>query len=683
MRKIIYPPLLFLFSLTVYLKTLCPTLYGGDCGELTAVSYLLSIAHPPGYPIWTLLAKLFTYLPVGNVALRCNLLSSIFSALAVVLVYYVILTTLQHLMPEDRGQRADARITGRSAFRHDYIGHKCPPTGWTVDYGLRTNYIGHKCPPTGWTKETKSELSALISALIFALSSTFWREALTAEVYSFNALFFASLLFIILKRQRKATIYYFFAFLYGLSFSHYLLILTFFPAFFYFLWKKEAKLYLRTKDPLIMLFLFLLGASLYSYIPLRAGGNYSLIRFNLITLSSFLDFFKAKGFQEISLDLVRYREVIPPLFLSFLNQFTYLGFLISLLGWGKLFKRDSTLGKTLLFLLLINLIFSLPAAFSFDIKAFLIPTYLIFSLALGIGINFILNFRYALKVVAISLLIILFTLSLFQHYPEVNQGKNYAHLNYAEEILNSVKPHSIIIASNSSTLFSFSLLYLQYVEKKGRDVAVIYGMFLRSPNYLRYIEKRYPGLIISSSAKRLSKECTGVLPEDFFSFYYQHHPLMKVANTLSGGRVTKEILNHYRNLYILEEIIEKNIKSYSIYLLNNEVYETPGCLLVKNYSLIPQGYVFRLGKESDYQPLTINYQPSKDSLTQNIYANLFLEQAKSYYHLGRLKLAGECWRKAKSINPYLSSPQRFYKCNYRGISDKAMKEYLEAIDKIE
>ena len=66
---------LFLTSFLVYLKTLTPTIYAGDPSEFAATSYLLDISHPPGYPLYNLLSKLFTYLPIGNVAFRVNMFS--------------------------------------------------------------------------------------------------------------------------------------------------------------------------------------------------------------------------------------------------------------------------------------------------------------------------------------------------------------------------------------------------------------------------------------------------------------------------------------------------------------------------------------------------------------------------------------------------------------------------------
>lgn len=44
----------------IYIISLCPTVYVGDSGELTAAAYTLGIAHPPGYPLLCLAGKIFT-----------------------------------------------------------------------------------------------------------------------------------------------------------------------------------------------------------------------------------------------------------------------------------------------------------------------------------------------------------------------------------------------------------------------------------------------------------------------------------------------------------------------------------------------------------------------------------------------------------------------------------------------
>ena len=73
---------IFAVVLAVYAWTLYPSVPGGDSGELTVAAYRLGVAHPPGYPLFTLLGKLFTLLPLGSIAWRMNLLTAVLGSLA-------------------------------------------------------------------------------------------------------------------------------------------------------------------------------------------------------------------------------------------------------------------------------------------------------------------------------------------------------------------------------------------------------------------------------------------------------------------------------------------------------------------------------------------------------------------------------------------------------------------------
>ncbi|MBN1383999.1 MAG: DUF2723 domain-containing protein, partial [Elusimicrobia bacterium] len=81
----------FLLSFAVYLATLCPTVYVGDSGEFATAAYTLGITHPPGYPLYVILGKIFTIIiPFGNIAYRVNLMSAFFGALTCALVYLIV-----------------------------------------------------------------------------------------------------------------------------------------------------------------------------------------------------------------------------------------------------------------------------------------------------------------------------------------------------------------------------------------------------------------------------------------------------------------------------------------------------------------------------------------------------------------------------------------------------------------
>jgi hypothetical protein len=77
------PWILALLAGVLYVLTLSPTISHTDSGELTAVAYTMGIAHPTGYPLFTLLGWLFSHIPIGTVAFRLNLMCLVFMVGAV------------------------------------------------------------------------------------------------------------------------------------------------------------------------------------------------------------------------------------------------------------------------------------------------------------------------------------------------------------------------------------------------------------------------------------------------------------------------------------------------------------------------------------------------------------------------------------------------------------------------
>jgi hypothetical protein len=72
--------------LAFYVSRLSVAITGEDAGELAAAAYVLGVPHPPGYPLWCLLAHPFTWLPVLTVAWRVALCSVVLGAGTVFLV---------------------------------------------------------------------------------------------------------------------------------------------------------------------------------------------------------------------------------------------------------------------------------------------------------------------------------------------------------------------------------------------------------------------------------------------------------------------------------------------------------------------------------------------------------------------------------------------------------------------
>ncbi|MCJ7548888.1 MAG: DUF2723 domain-containing protein, partial [Anaerolineae bacterium] len=80
--------------LMVYLPDLSPYVGRADTFEFQVIGPQLGIAHPSGYPLYTLICKLFSWLPFGSVAWRINLSSAVFAALAAGCLFLALVSDL-------------------------------------------------------------------------------------------------------------------------------------------------------------------------------------------------------------------------------------------------------------------------------------------------------------------------------------------------------------------------------------------------------------------------------------------------------------------------------------------------------------------------------------------------------------------------------------------------------------
>ncbi len=86
--------IIFLLLFGYYLKLLAPTISPGDSPELITAAYNLGVGHPPGYPFYLLVSKIWTFLPVGEIAFRQNLLNSLLNAGNSSLIFILVLAGL-------------------------------------------------------------------------------------------------------------------------------------------------------------------------------------------------------------------------------------------------------------------------------------------------------------------------------------------------------------------------------------------------------------------------------------------------------------------------------------------------------------------------------------------------------------------------------------------------------------
>ena len=201
-------------SSATYLSTIEPTASFWDCGEFIASSYKLEVGHPPGNPVFQLIARFFT-IPVdaAHAAVAVNAMNALLSALTIFFLYFTIVFFAKRLM------------------------------GFPVKPGM-----------TDEVKPGKAIAilaSGAIGALAYCFSDTFWFSAVEGEVYAMSSLFTALVFWAMCRWYETADEPHanrwivLIAFLMGLSIGVHLLNLLTIPAFvfmYYYRMNEDKKL---------------------------------------------------------------------------------------------------------------------------------------------------------------------------------------------------------------------------------------------------------------------------------------------------------------------------------------------------------------------------------------------------------------------------------------------------------
>src|SRR6266699_1583090 len=165
----------FFAALILYSWTLAPTVTLTDSGELIVVAQGIGVAHPPGFPLWVILAHLASLVPLGNIAVRINFSSAVFAALAsamLTLVVAELMITASYLGASKRRKKGAQRSKKAASRTRD--------EGSGIDRLLVL-------------------AAALGAGLLMAFSRTLWSYATIAEVYALNTLLILVIFFLMLR----------------------------------------------------------------------------------------------------------------------------------------------------------------------------------------------------------------------------------------------------------------------------------------------------------------------------------------------------------------------------------------------------------------------------------------------------------------------------------------------------
>ncbi len=192
-------------SAVTYLLTIEPTASFWDCGEFIASSYKLEVGHPPGNPVFQLIARFFTMFADNmHAAVAVNVMSALCSALTIFFLHLTIVFLAKRVIKPD----SDGKYSVSRAI---------------AVYG-----------------------SGIVGSLAYCFSDTFWFSAVEGEVYAMSSLFTAMVFWAMTKWYEQADTPYanrwivLISFLMGLSIGVHLLNLLTIPALvFMFYYRKR------------------------------------------------------------------------------------------------------------------------------------------------------------------------------------------------------------------------------------------------------------------------------------------------------------------------------------------------------------------------------------------------------------------------------------------------------------
>jgi hypothetical protein len=446
----------------LYLTTLAPGLLGGDSGEFQFAAWLGGFAHPTGYPLYLILGYLWTHLVgAGDPAWRMNLLSAAFGGLTVGLLYLLAAQTVRLAAP--------------------------PP-------GLPRPVV---------------RLSALFSALLFAVTPTFWSQAVITEVYTLQAALVAAILLgLVTWKARESEpghyrILYLTAFLFGLGLAHHRSTLLLLPAAALFVFqsrKWSGSWRRRFSGTARALPLLLLPVLLYLYIPLRAprvpyadviiGPNQVLALYQP-TAAWLIQHVTGVGFSsEFRTPAEAVRGGAESLG-WLVDELSWAGIALSILGAAWLFRRSRPLFTLTAVAFLTFVIFNLFYGIG-DIRVFHIPEYLIAALWAGLGVAAITwallrtgapsGLHQGLALAACLAALALPLLLLVQGYPAADRSEDDRAARAWRGVLAGPIPRGAILVSNDRDEMT-PLWYLQYVEGLRPDIAGLFPLIDPAPEW--------------------------------------------------------------------------------------------------------------------------------------------------------------------------------------------------------
>lgn len=523
--------LTLLISFGIYVRTMAASASFWDAGEFIATAYTLGIPHSPGTPLYVLVGRVFTLLPIPiSVAQKVNLLSALCGALGSLFVYILIVRFLDY-------------ISGKSKTLPDTL----------------IKVVG-----------------GLVGALFITFSSTYWTNATEAEVYAMSCFLMGFMTWLGLKWEENPTspkataLIYLLFYLLAMSVGFHLGTILAVSGIFFFVWmtpKKpftnleflvacigvgifvaDATLYRQGQVTLVLLILFtgvviwlykakspfaavcsalfVLGLSVHLYLLIRSGHNpaidegspetwrtlYAALRREQYPPMNIVARKAAFGFQLSHFSgYFQSQFQMASMYIGKLNLGAVIPIALGIWGMVDHFSKNKK-SFIMLFVTLIVTSFGLIVFLNFsdaevrERDYFYSPAFYYFAVFIGIGAAGLLSeARLAFKRLGVSgrellfvLAAVLIALPFFtakRHFFSHDRSNNYSCRDYAINMLIGLKPDAIVFTNGDND--TFPLWYIQEVENYRKDIRVVNLSLLNTPWYIKQLKYNEPKVLIN------------------------------------------------------------------------------------------------------------------------------------------------------------------------------------------
>ncbi len=580
-----------IFTFVVYAACANRGLMFEDSGEFITSAYTLSIAHPPGYPVYVLGGNIASRIMFGEPAYRVHLASALYGAGAAALAYSCLVT------------------------------------------------LGAGAPV------------AVIASLVLAFSKDAWSQAMVADVYSLNLFFIMATLRLFLwwAQSKKRTALYSFAFVYGLHLANHGTAVFFLPIFavWYFVMIRPSRVAMR--DMLASVAFALISLAVILYIPMRSVADPVINWNNPQTLSRFITHVSRSQYQPLSVMVsaeliaremgVYFFDLLPAQFRGVFAPgsgiFKGIGYFVSyawlvLAGFGfvRLAKNEpwrsrmagwaiGALGVLASIGFVLVMRFKIQRADIFLSRVMFIPSYGFVCLAAGLGLDmFVKRVRghWRNVVTGFGIVMLVFVTASNWHYND--ERKNRFGTDYIRNMLTVIKPDSLMFTTADEDLFG--MWYWQHVLGKRRDIVQL-AKECAHPWYLSDLRRKHGVLdsvvktglaacnrsralwamlldaarIPKSGRAEMRREVDrGQVPEELFL------PLVDlyVENQRRAQGLPKENTGRGRVAILQELIVEDQLPRRPVYF----TYSVPE-LIKSRYKEVPLGMVLEITPR-DRQP---------------------------------------------------------------------------------